>query len=384
MAHRPGRPRVRAISATSSRRFRASRRRWSAFALPLRLLGRRTATPTGCIGVALLPCVWVAARWQPRLRRSSSAPVPRSTSGFPLVHRGSRPLSLRLLHAARPTWPAVRLRRPAAGARPGNAALRGPQAAAPRRAAAGPALILVVVGNALASPISPMRPAPMIARRPEGRRRLRAPAELDDPRDERSPGRTRGRVWASSTTCASIVESAGADVVAVTSSRRGRSANAALDPGSSRAPRAELAVVARLDRRRWHPHPRPAVGGPAAAPRRGAALHRLAPGTQGVFDRASPVSRLLLLARCCSSLAASSGSAAGSGVLPPDPRRPGRQDVHDGQVPLDVRRRRRAAGRARRAERERRRPAVQDARRPTGHSRSAGCCGGTRSTSCPS
>ncbi len=56
-----------------------------------------------------------------------------------------------------------------------------------------------------------------------------------------------------------------------------------------------------------------------------------------------------------------------SGVLPPDPRRQGRQGVPHLEVPLDVRRRRGPPRRDPRPERERRRPAVQDARRPAGH-----------------
>ena len=72
-------------------------------------------------------------------------------------------------------------------------------------------------------------------------------------------------------------------------------------------------------------------------------------------------------------------------AVPPDPRRARRHDVHDLEVPLDVRRRRSVA-RQRSPERNdaRRRPAVQDARRSTRHPGRAPRCAGSPWTSCRS
>ena len=72
---------------------------------------------------------------------------------------------------------------------------------------------------------------------------------------------------------------------------------------------------------------------------------------------------------------------AGPGPLPPDAHRPRGARLPDAQVPHDGAGRRRAQGRARRAQ-----PggaAVQDRQRPA-HDRSGGSCAATRSTSCPS
>ena len=71
------------------------------------------------------------------------------------------------------------------------------------------------------------------------------------------------------------------------------------------------------------------------------------------------------------------------GLLPPAPRRQGRQAVHDAEVPHDGRRRRAAARRAGRP-REARPAGLQDPRRPAGDAGRAGSCAAPASTSCRS